>query len=167
MGCHGSHWRLSFSTARSWPAHWWPRQRACMSRFSGWPSIFLTSMLFFLLFSMMMVMLFFTWFPSFFYIFSCCCGCSRIGSSRSVPPKYSLERKKVVGKKIVLMRESFFSLLISPDTMIDCLKLTALQLLTPSIALYCIQKLLIRSWLYYVPMSYTNILTIRVRKGNM
>ena len=34
------------------------------------------------------------------------------------------------------MRESFFSLLISPDTMIDCLKLTALQLVTPSIALY-------------------------------
>ena len=34
------------------------------------------------------------------------------------------------------MRESFFSLLISPDTMIDCLKLTALQLVTPSIVLY-------------------------------
>jgi hypothetical protein len=93
VGCHGSHWRLSFSTARSWPAHWWPRQRARMPRFSDWPIIFLTSMLFFLLFSMMMVvMLFFTWFPSFFYIFSCCCGCSRIGSSRSVLPKYSLER---------------------------------------------------------------------------
>ena len=103
------------------------------------------------------------------YIFSCCCGCCRIGSSRSVPPKYSLERKK---KKTLLVKNSTHEGVILQSSHIPRYNdwLSKTHRLTASDTLHCIvciQKLLIRSWLHYVPRSYTNILPIRVRKGNM